>query len=77
MVLLGNPKPNIGIRQSSYLVESMVTLEGFLPFNFKHDTLSYLAIQKNYTYIAKQCSHVEFPYFVMGLHFGPPWHRSH
>jgi hypothetical protein len=39
----------------------MVTLEG-LPLNFKHDFLSYLAVQKIDTYIAKQGSHVEFPY---------------
>jgi hypothetical protein len=25
-----------------------------------------LAVQKIDTYITKQCSHVEFPYFVMG-----------
>jgi len=37
---------------------------------FKHDFLSYLAVQKVDTYIAKQCSHVEFPYFVMGSHLG-------
>jgi hypothetical protein len=30
-----------------------------------------LAAKKIDTYIAKQCSHVEFPYFVMGSHFGP------
>jgi len=29
-----------------------------------------VAIQKNDTYIEKQCSHVEFPYFVMGSHLG-------
>jgi hypothetical protein len=39
-----------------------------LTIQFKHDILSYLAVQKIDTYIAKQCSHVEFPYFVMGLH---------
>jgi hypothetical protein len=37
---------------------------------FKHEFLSYLVAQKIDTYIAKQCSHVEFPYFVMGSHFG-------
>jgi len=51
-------------------VENVVTLEGFT-IQFKHDLLLYLAIQKIDTYIAKQCSHVEFPYFVMGSHFGP------
>jgi hypothetical protein len=43
---------------------------------FKHDFLSYLAVQKMDIDIAKQCSHVEFPYFVMGSHLGQ-WHRSH
>jgi hypothetical protein len=28
------------------------------------------------TYIAKQCSHVEFPYFVMGSHLGQQ-HKPH
>jgi hypothetical protein len=41
-----------------------------LAIQFKHDFLSYLAVQKIDTYIAKQCSHVEFPYFVMGSHLG-------
>ncbi len=50
-------------------VEDVVTLKG-LPFKFKHDALSYLTVQKMDTYIAKQCSHVEFPYFVMGSHLG-------
>ncbi len=44
-------------------LENVVTLEG-LPFN------SYLVVQKIDTYIAKQCSHVEFLYFVMGSHLG-------
>ncbi len=57
------------------LVEDMVTLED-LSFNFKHDFLSYLAVQKINTYIAKQCSHVEFPYFVMGSHLGQR-HKPH
>jgi hypothetical protein len=48
-------------------VEHMVTLES-LPFNSIMISLSYLAVQKIDTYIAKQCSHVEFPYFVMGSH---------
>jgi hypothetical protein len=50
-------------------VESVVTLEG-LPFNTSKDFLPCLAVQKIDTYIAKQCSHVEFPYFVMGSHLG-------
>jgi hypothetical protein len=41
-----------------------------LTIQFKHEILSYLAVQKIDTYIAKQCSHVELPYFVMGSHFG-------
>jgi hypothetical protein len=32
-----------------------------ITIQFKHDFLSYLAVQKINTYIAKQCSHVEFP----------------
>jgi hypothetical protein len=47
-----------------------------LTIQFKHDFLSYLAIQKINTYIAKLCSHVEFPYFVMGSHLGQ-WHKPH
>ncbi len=50
-------------------VEDVVTLEG-LPFKFKHDFFSYLAVQNMDTYIEKQCSHVEFPYFVMGPYLG-------
>jgi hypothetical protein len=50
-------------------VEDDTTLEE-LTMQFKHDFLSYLAIQKIETYIAKQCSYVEFPYFVMGSHLG-------
>jgi hypothetical protein len=41
-----------------------------LTIQFKHDFLSYLAVQKIDTDIAKQCSHVEFPYFVTGSHLG-------
>jgi hypothetical protein len=50
-------------------VENVITLEG-LPF------LSYLAVQKIDTYIAKQCSYVEFPNFVMGSHLDQR-HRPH
>jgi hypothetical protein len=46
------------------------SVEGMLAIEFKHDFLSYLALQKIDTYFAKQCSHVEFSYFVMGSHFG-------
>jgi hypothetical protein len=48
-------------------LENAVTLEG-LPFN--SSMISYLVVQKIDTYIAKQCSHVEFLYFVMGSHLG-------
>jgi hypothetical protein len=41
-----------------------------LTIQFKHDFLSYLAVKKINTYIAKQCSQVEFPYFVTGSHLG-------
>jgi hypothetical protein len=47
-----------------------------LTIQFKHDFLSYLAVQKINTYIAKQCWHVEFPYCVMGSHLGQH-HRPH
>ncbi len=43
-----------------------------LTIQFKHD----LAVQKIDTYIANQCSHIKFPYFVMGSHLGQ-WHRPH
>ncbi len=52
-----------------------VTHEGFT-IQLKHDFLSYLALQKIDTYIAKLRSHVEFPYFVMGSHLGQR-HRPH
>jgi hypothetical protein len=52
-------------------VENGITLEG-LPFiQFKHDFLSYSAVQKIKTYIAEQCSHVEFPLFCNGFTLGP------
>ncbi len=47
-----------------------------LTIQFKHDFLSYSAVQKIDTYIAKQCSHIGFPYFVMGSHLGQQ-HRAH
>jgi hypothetical protein len=56
-------------------VENVVTPER-LTIQFKHDFISYLAVQKIDMYIAKQCSHVEFPYFVMGSHLGQR-HRRH
>jgi hypothetical protein len=48
-------------------VENVVTLEEGFTIQFK---------QKIDTYIAKQCSHLEFPYFVMGSHLGQG-HRPH
>jgi hypothetical protein len=66
-------KPGFGRKKS---VEDMVTLEGLPPFNSSTIFLSYLAVQKINTHIAKQCSHVEFPYFVMGSHSGQR-HRPH
>jgi hypothetical protein len=40
-----------------------------LAIQFKHDFLSYLALQKINAYIAKQCSHVQ-AIFVLGSHLG-------
>jgi hypothetical protein len=56
-------------------VENVITLEG-LPFYSRMIFLSYLAVQKIDTYIAKQCSYVEFPNFVMGSHLDQR-HRPH
>jgi hypothetical protein len=56
-------------------VENVIALEG-LPFNSRMIFLSYLAVQKINIYIAKQCSDVEFPYFVMVSHLGQR-HRPH
>jgi hypothetical protein len=47
-----------------------------LTIHFKHDIISNLAVQKIDTYIAKQYSHVEFPYFVTASHLGQR-HRPH
>ncbi len=52
-------------------VENLVTLQPRLTIQFKHDFLSYLAVQNMDTYIAKQYSHVEFPYFCNGFTLGP------
>jgi hypothetical protein len=49
-------------------VENVVTLEGL---SFKHELYVFID-----TDIAKQSSHVEFPYFVMGSHLGQQ-HRPH
>jgi hypothetical protein len=52
-------------------VENVVTLEG-LPFNSSMISFHIWAVQKIDTYIAKQCSHVEFPYsFCNGFTLGP------
>jgi hypothetical protein len=50
-------------------VEDMVTLEG-LSFNSSMISFHIWLFKKIDTYIAKQCSHVEFPYFVEGSHLG-------
>jgi hypothetical protein len=52
-------------------VENVITLEG-LSFNSSIIGCS----KKINTYIAKQCSHVEFPYFLTSSHLGQ-WHRPH
>jgi len=39
-----------------------------LTIQFKHYFLSYLVVQNIDTYVAKQCSHFEFPYFVIWVH---------
>jgi len=52
-------------------VENVIALEG-LPFNSSMISFHIWLFKKVDTYFAKQCSHVEFPYFVMGLkHLGP------
>jgi hypothetical protein len=57
-------------------VEDVVTREG-LSFNSSMISFHIWLFKKNETYIAKQCSHVEFPYFViMGSHLGQ-WHKPH
>ncbi len=56
-------------------VENVITLGG-LPFNSRMIPFHILAVQKINRYIAKQCSHVEFSYFVMGSHLGQR-HRPH
>ncbi len=71
-IQINSKKPGFG--RKNQLI-TWVTLEG-LSFNSSNDFLSYLAVQKIDTYIANQCSHVEFPYFVMGSHLGQQ-HRPH
>jgi hypothetical protein len=56
-------------------VEDVVTLEG-LPFNSSMISFHIWLFKLINTYIAKQCSHVEFPYFVIGSHLGQ-WHKPH
>jgi hypothetical protein len=55
-------------------VENVVTLKGF-PFNSSMISF-HIRLQKFDTYIAKQCSHVESPYFVIGLHVSHIGHTS-
>jgi hypothetical protein len=54
-------------------VENVVTFEGLASMISFHIRLFRKWID---TYIAKQCSHVEFPYFIMGSHLGQR-HRPH
>jgi len=56
-------------------VENVVILKG-LPFNSSMISFRMWLFKKLDTYIAKPCSHVEFPYFVMGSHLGQQ-HRPH
>ncbi len=56
-------------------VENVITLEGLL-FNSSITSFHIWLFKKIDTYIAKQCSHVKFPYFVMGSHLGQG-HRPH
>jgi hypothetical protein len=51
------------------LDNNMVALEG-LPFNSSMVSFHILSLPKINVYIAKQCSHVEFPYFLMSSHLG-------
>jgi hypothetical protein len=51
-------------------VENVVTLEG-LPFHSSMISFHIWLFKKIDTYIAKQCSHVEFPYFCNGFTPGP------
>jgi hypothetical protein len=54
-------------------VEKVVTLEG-LPFTSSMISFHIWLFKKSIHTFAKQCSHVGFPYFVMGL---SQWHRPH
>jgi hypothetical protein len=63
-IQINSKKPGFGREKS---VENVVTLEG-LPFNSSIISFHIWLFKKINTYIAKQCSHVEFPYFVMGVH---------
>jgi hypothetical protein len=51
------------------------TLEG-LPLHSSMISFDIWLFKKLIHNIAKQCSHVEFPYFVMGSHLGQ-WHMPH
>jgi hypothetical protein len=55
-------------------VENVITLEG-LSFNSSMISFHIWLFKKLIHYIAKQCSHVEFPYFVMGSDLGQQ-HRT-
>jgi hypothetical protein len=56
-------------------VENVVTLEG-LPFNSSMISFHVWLFKKSIHTFAKQCSHVEFPYFVMGSYLGQG-HKPH
>jgi hypothetical protein len=55
-------------------IENVITLEG-LPFNSSVISFHIWLFKKS-IHIAKQCSHVEFPYIIMGSHLGQQ-HRLH
>jgi len=56
-------------------VENVIRLEG-LPYNSSMISFHVWLFKKQKSYIAKQCSHVKFLYFVMGSHLGQG-HRPH
>jgi len=57
--------------------ESVGALSEGLPLNSRTISFHIWLFKKwIHTYTTKQCSHVEFPYFVMGSQMGQ-WHRPH
>jgi hypothetical protein len=67
-IQINSQKPGFG--WENQLRTNVVTLWR-LTIQFKHDFLSYLAVRKIDTDIAKQCSHVEFPYCCNGFTLEP------